>query len=90
MVDVVEQTADIEFQNPVKFPATLARYLNLLATGANPEGPLVSNWEICIERPKIALILSVCTLLLSGCSDSNNTRSVEQHTADATAAAIEL
>ena len=25
MVDVVEQTADIELQNPVKFPATLAR-----------------------------------------------------------------
>ena len=55
--------------------------------GANAEGPLLSNWEICIERPKIALILSVCILLLSGCFDSNNTRSLEQHIADATAAA---
>jgi DNA uptake protein ComE-like DNA-binding protein len=29
----------------------------------------------------------ICTLLLSGCFDSNNTRSLQQHTADATAAA---
>jgi hypothetical protein len=38
-------------------------------------------------KSKIVLILSVCTPLLSGCFDSNNTRSLEQHTADATAAA---
>ena len=31
--------------------------------------------------------MSVCTLLPSGCFDSHNTRSLEQHTADATAAA---
>jgi DNA uptake protein ComE-like DNA-binding protein len=37
---------------------------------------------------KVGLILSVaCTLVLSGCFDSNNTRSLQQHTADATAAA---
>ena len=36
---------------------------------------------------KVGLILSVGTLLLSGCFDSNNTRSLQQHTADATAAA---
>src|ERR1700748_1609601 len=29
----------------------------------------------------------ICTLLRSGCFDSNNTRSLQQHTADATAAA---
>ena len=35
----------------------------------------------------VGFILSACTLLLSGCFDSNNTRSLQQHTADATAAA---
>ena len=34
-----------------------------------------------------SLTLLACTLLLSGCFDSNNTRSLQQHTADATAAA---
>ena len=38
-------------------------------------------------KSKIVLILSVCTLLPSGCFDSHNTRSLEQDTADATAAA---
>jgi DNA uptake protein ComE-like DNA-binding protein len=36
---------------------------------------------------KLGLALSACALLLSGCFDSNNTRSLQQHTADATAAA---
>jgi DNA uptake protein ComE-like DNA-binding protein len=33
------------------------------------------------------LVLSAGILLLSGCFDSNNTRSLQEHTADATAAA---
>jgi len=36
---------------------------------------------------KVSSILSVCALLLAGCYDSNNTRSLQEHTADATAAA---
>jgi DNA uptake protein ComE-like DNA-binding protein len=36
---------------------------------------------------KATLALSVCALLLAGCFDSNNTRPLEKHTADATAAA---
>src|SRR6201996_6568348 len=36
---------------------------------------------------KASLSLLACSLLLSGCFDSNNTRSLQQHTADATAAA---
>jgi DNA uptake protein ComE-like DNA-binding protein len=36
---------------------------------------------------KVSLALSACVLLLAGCFDSNNTRSLQQHTADATAAA---
>ena len=40
-----------------------------------------------ISQTLLALILSVCTLLPSGRFDSHNTRSLEQDTADATAAA---
>jgi hypothetical protein len=40
-----------------------------------------------LKGMKAGLTLFVCTLLLSGCFDSNNTRSLQQHTADATAAA---
>ena len=66
----------------------LTKFLsNLLTHRAKPEGPLLSNRKICIEKRKVALILSVCTLLPSGCFDSHNTRSLEQHTADAAAAA---
>ena len=36
---------------------------------------------------KASLALSACVLLLVGCFDSNNTRPLQQHTADATAAA---
>ena len=36
---------------------------------------------------KATLALSACVLLLTGCYDSNNTRSLQQHTANATAAA---
>jgi len=36
---------------------------------------------------KVSSILWVCALLLAGCYDSNNTRSLQEHTADATAAA---
>lgn len=36
---------------------------------------------------KASLTLPVFVLLLAGCFDSNNTRSLQQHTADATAAA---
>ena len=36
---------------------------------------------------KGSMALSACALLLVGCYDSNNTRSLQQHTADATAAA---
>jgi DNA uptake protein ComE-like DNA-binding protein len=36
---------------------------------------------------KASLALSACALLLTGCYDSNNTRSLQQHTANATAAA---
>lgn len=36
---------------------------------------------------KASLTLSACVLLLAGCFDSHNTRSLQQHTADATAAA---
>ena len=36
---------------------------------------------------KASLALSATALLLAGCYDSNNTRSLQQHTADATAAA---
>ena len=36
---------------------------------------------------KASLALSAAALLLAGCYDSNNTRSLQQHTADATAAA---
>jgi DNA uptake protein ComE-like DNA-binding protein len=36
---------------------------------------------------KTNLALSVCALLLAGCFDSNNTRPLEKHTADATAVA---
>ena len=36
---------------------------------------------------KASLALSACALLLAGCFDSNNTRPLEKHTADATAAA---
>jgi DNA uptake protein ComE-like DNA-binding protein len=36
---------------------------------------------------KVSVALSACALLLAGCYDSNNTRSLQQHTADATAAA---
>lgn len=36
---------------------------------------------------KASLALSACALLLAGCYDSNNTRSLQQHTADATATA---
>jgi hypothetical protein len=36
---------------------------------------------------KGSLALSACALLLAGCYDSNNTRSLQQHTANATAAA---
>ncbi len=36
---------------------------------------------------KASLALAACVLLLTGCYDSNNTRSLQQHTADATAAA---
>lgn len=36
-------------------------------------------------KPGVAL--SACALLLAGCFDSNNTHSLQQHTADATAAA---
>lgn len=46
--------------------------------------------ELRNMHPKVMkanLTLLVCTLLLSGCFDSNNTRSLQQHTADATAAA---
>lgn len=35
---------------------------------------------------KAHLALSVCALLLTGCYNSNNTRSLQEHTADATAA----
>jgi DNA uptake protein ComE-like DNA-binding protein len=36
---------------------------------------------------KAMLALSACALLLAGCYDPNSTRSLQQHTADATAAA---
>src|ERR1700743_2293960 len=36
---------------------------------------------------KATLALSACVLLLTGCYDSNNTRSLQEHTANATAAA---
>lgn len=36
---------------------------------------------------KASLALSACALLLAGCYNSNNTRSLQEHTADATAAA---
>jgi DNA uptake protein ComE-like DNA-binding protein len=36
---------------------------------------------------KAIFVLSAWVLLLTGCFDSNNTRSLQQHTADATAAA---
>ena len=36
---------------------------------------------------KASFAMSACVLLLAGCFDSNNTRSIQQHTADATAAA---
>ncbi len=36
---------------------------------------------------KASSALFACVLLLAGCYDSNNTRSLQQHTADATAAA---
>jgi DNA uptake protein ComE-like DNA-binding protein len=36
---------------------------------------------------KASLALSATALLLAGCYDSSNTRSLQQHTADATAAA---
>ena len=36
---------------------------------------------------KTRLAVLACVLLLAGCYDSNNTRSLQQHTADATAAA---
>jgi DNA uptake protein ComE-like DNA-binding protein len=39
------------------------------------------------KHTKVGFILSACTLIFSGCFDSNNTRSLQQHTADATAAA---
>ena len=35
---------------------------------------------------KIGVFIAASTLFLSGCYDSNNTRSLQQHTADATAA----
>lgn len=65
----------------------------------NQYGDTVSGQRSKIRQPfelgdmnpkdmKEGLILAVaCTLLLSGCFDSNNTRSLQQHTADATAAA---
>jgi DNA uptake protein ComE-like DNA-binding protein len=38
-------------------------------------------------RMKAGFAASACALLLAGCFDANNTRSLQQHTANATAAA---
>jgi DNA uptake protein ComE-like DNA-binding protein len=49
--------------------------------------PVVERRNASKIPMKASLAVSACALLLAGCFDANNTRSLQQHTANATAAA---
>lgn len=70
--------------------ALLTKNLSIMIGLSRGEHGRFARVELRNMHPKgmkASLTLLVCTFLLSGCFDSNNTRSLQQHTADATAAA---
>ena len=70
--------------------ALLTKILNIMIGPSRSEYRRFASVELRnmhLKGLNAGLTLFVCTLLLSGCFDSNNTRSLQQHTADATAAA---
>jgi len=72
------------------FEALLTKILSIMIGPSKDEPGRFASVELTNMHPKgmkAGQTLLVCTLLLSGCFDSNNTRSLQQHTADATAAA---